>query len=243
MKPATNRFPGVVVQRVRRIALLQQAVLEHGHPVPHRHRLDLVVGHVHGRHGEAGLQLGELGTGLHPQLGVEVRERLVHQVHLRPAHDRPSHGDALTLAAGQVLRLAVEVRLEIEDPRRLANLDDPLGLRHTLLLEREPHVLGHGELRVERVVLEHHGDVPVAGPHVADVAVADVDRAAVERLEPGQHAQRRRLPRSRRTDEHEELAVGDLEIELVDRGPVGAGIEPCRRREPHRCHECIPRFT
>ena len=86
-------------------------------------------------------------------------------------------------------------------------------LGHALLLEREPHVLGDRELRVQRVVLEHHGDVAVARPHVADVAIADVDRAGVERFEPGEHAQRRRLARARRTDEHQELTVADLEVE------------------------------
>ena len=88
----------------------------------HRHRLDLVVGDVHRRHRQPRLQLDELGARLHAQLGVEVRERLVHQVDLRVADDRPAHRDALALAAREVLRLAVEVRLEVEDARRLADL-------------------------------------------------------------------------------------------------------------------------
>ena len=112
---------GRVVERRRRVALLQVAVAQHGDAVAHRHRLDLVVRHVDGRHREPLLQLDELGARLHAQLRVEVRERLVHQVDLRVPDDRAAHRDALALAAGEVPRLAVEVRLEIEELRDLAD--------------------------------------------------------------------------------------------------------------------------
>src|ERR687894_149642 len=46
---------------------------------------------------------------LHAQLRVEVRERLVHQIRLRLAHDRAAHRDALALVAGQVRGLPLEV--------------------------------------------------------------------------------------------------------------------------------------
>ena len=72
------------------------------------------------------------GARLDAQLGVEVRQRLVHQEHARLAHDRPAHRDALALAAGQRLRLAVEVRLEVEQLGRLAHL------RQLLLLAARP---------------------------------------------------------------------------------------------------------
>ena len=45
-------------------ALLQHAVLEHRDPIAHRHRLDLVVGHVHRRRVEPALQQRDLGAGL-----------------------------------------------------------------------------------------------------------------------------------------------------------------------------------
>jgi hypothetical protein len=89
------------------VALLQQAVLEHGHPVAHGHGLDLVVGDVDGRDAQAALQRGDLRAGLHAQLGVEVGQRLVHEEHLGLAHDRATHRDALPLTAGEGLRLAL----------------------------------------------------------------------------------------------------------------------------------------
>ena len=92
-------------------------------------------------------------------------------------------------------------------------------------LQREAHVVGDRHVRVERVVLEHHRDVAVLGRQVGDVAVADADRAAVDVLEAGEHPQRGGLAAAGRADEDEELAVADLEVELVDGGASGPGEE------------------
>ena len=121
MNAATNTLVGMVVEVLGRVDLLQVAVLEHGDPVAHRHRLDLVVGDVDRGDAELALQAGDLGAHLHAQLGVEVGERLVHQERRRLAHDGPAHRDALALAARELAGLAVEVRLELEDRRRLAH--------------------------------------------------------------------------------------------------------------------------
>ena len=93
----------------------------HRDPVAHRHRLDLVVGDVDRGDAEVVLDAGDLGAHLHAELGVEVRQRLVHQERLRVAHDGPAHGDPLALAAGERLGLAVEELVEPEDAGRLAH--------------------------------------------------------------------------------------------------------------------------
>src|SRR5262249_35091200 len=54
--------------------------------------------------------------------------------------------------------------------------------------------------------------------------VADQDAAVGEVVEPGEHPERRRLPAARGTDEHEELAVGDVDGELVDGGRVSEAL-------------------
>ena len=90
------------------------AVAQDGDAVPHRHRLDLVVRHVDRRHAEPLLQRLDLAAHVHAKLRVEVRERLVHQEHLRLPDDRAAHGDTLALAAAQLLRAPVEQRVEAE---------------------------------------------------------------------------------------------------------------------------------
>ena len=63
------------------------------------------------------MQLGDLGAHLHAELGVQVGERFVHQEDLRITHDGAAESDALTLAAGERLRLAVEQLLDGQDLR------------------------------------------------------------------------------------------------------------------------------
>ena len=54
-------------------------------------------------------QLDDLGAHLVAELGVKVGERLVHEEHLGAAHDGAADGDTLALAAGERLRLTVEL--------------------------------------------------------------------------------------------------------------------------------------
>ena len=100
-----------------------------------------------------------------------------------------------------------------------------LRLRLSRDLEREAHVVGHRHVRVERVVLEHHRDVAVLRGHAGDVPTADQDPTRVDVLEAREHPQRGGLATAGGPDEDEELAVGDLEVELVHRGLGVARID------------------
>ena len=60
-------------------------------------------------------------------------------------------------------------------------------------LQPERHVVEHAHVRIQRVVLEHHGDVAVARRHVVHHVAADPDLALGNLLEPRDHAQRRGL--------------------------------------------------
>jgi multiple sugar transport system ATP-binding protein len=60
--------------------------VEHAHLGRQRHRLDLVVGDVEHGGAEVVLDALQLDSKLRPQLGVERRQRFVHQVDRRRAH-------------------------------------------------------------------------------------------------------------------------------------------------------------
>ena len=79
MKAATKRLSGCIEELLWRGNLLEDAALDHRDPVAHGHGLDLVVGDVEGGDAQLALQRGDLGPHLHPQLGIEVRQRLVEQ--------------------------------------------------------------------------------------------------------------------------------------------------------------------
>ena len=108
-----------VVDLERRADLLQHALCHHRDAVGEGHRLDLVVGDVDGGDADLALQVLDLRPHLHPELGVEVGERLVHQEELRRAHDGAAERHPLALAAGERRRAAVEEVAEL----------DPLGGR------------------------------------------------------------------------------------------------------------------
>ena len=84
-----------------------------------------------------------------------------------------------------------------------------LLLRHAAHPQGEADVLVDAHVRVERVALEHHGDVAVAGVDAADRLAADDDLAGGRLLEPGDHPHRRGLAAARGAEQHQELLVGD----------------------------------
>ena len=114
---------------LRRGALLEDSVAEHGNALSERHRLDLIVGHVHGGDAETLVQQRQLVAHRHAELGVEVGEWLVHQEHARFTHDRAAHRDPLALAPRQRRRSAVEQRCQSE---RVGDLVDARECRSAI---------------------------------------------------------------------------------------------------------------
>ena len=165
------------------------------------------------------MQVDDVGAGLRPQLRVEVGQRLVHEEHRGPPHDRPGQRHSLALPTGELTGLS---RQEVLEPEHRGH---PLDHRRPLLLrgvlgattdQRRLDVLGHGHVRVQRVALEDHGHVAMARLDVVHHVVADRDRAARGGLETGQHPQSGALAAARRAQQDEELAVVDQQVEPVD---------------------------
>ncbi len=139
------------------------------------------------------MQSGDLRAGLDAQLGVQVREGLVHEEHGRLADDCPPERDALALAAGELLGFAREKSSEIEDPGCLLDALLDICLGDLSELEPEGQVVANGHVRVERVALEDHGNVTVLGRHVVHDAIPDPQRSVRNLLEPRDHPEARRL--------------------------------------------------
>ena len=181
------------------------------------------------------MQALDLDAHLGAQLGVEVRQRLVEQEHLRIAHDAAAERDALLLAAGQLLRLALQQFVQAEHAGGAIDRRLDLGFRGLLVAQAEGEIVVDAHVLVERVVLEHHGDVAVARRQMVDHPVADADVAAGDVLEARDHAQRRRLAAAGRADQRHELLVGDLEIDVLD-GVEQRAIMLVELVECDRCH-------
>ena len=106
----------------------------------HRQRLDLVVCDVDRGCAESRLKRGDVRTRLDTQLGVKVRQRLIHQEDTRLSHDGPAHCYALPLAARERSGSAAEVLFEVEHRCGVVHLLLPLLLLYAPQLQGKAHV-------------------------------------------------------------------------------------------------------
>src|SRR5436309_2564103 len=214
----------MLVQRLRRIKLLHDAVVQDDDPLAHCHRLDLVVSDVDKRGLESLVQLEDLHPGLNPELGIEVRQRLVHQKDFRLPDDCPPQGDALPLAAGERLRLAIEERLQSENLGGLADAFVDFALGRLAQLEAEREIVIDRHVRVQGIRLKDHSDISVFGRDVVDHAIADAHHAVADLLQAREHAQGRRLAGTGRTDQDDKLFVFDLGVHVGDDRVAGVAL-------------------
>ncbi|EGE58054.1 hypothetical protein RHECNPAF_35000108 [Rhizobium etli CNPAF512] len=213
-----------VIDLFRRADLLHPAAIHHHQPVGQRHRLGLVMRDEDRGGAEAAMQAADFSAHGDAQLGVEVRQRLVEEEHLRFADHRAAHGDALALAAGKGGRPAVEEGLEAQ---RLGDLGDPpaaLGLRHTRHLQGVADILGDCHMRIEGVILEHHGAAALARLHLVDDASVNGDFTAGDFLEAGDHAQERGLAAAGWAEDDDEFAGLDLQVDAVNDGMLAVAL-------------------
>ena len=186
-----------------------------------------VRGHDHRR--PSGVDAGQQPHDVDRGAGVEVSGRFVREQHLRTIHQGASDGHALLLSSRELVRHPLLLAGQAHQGEHL---------RHRLLyegaggadhLQGEGDVLEDGLARKQAEVLEHGADVTAEVGNLATGQRAQVtsehDDATVARhLLAQDEAQTRRLPRSRRADEEDELAAEHLEVDVVERGALGAAI-------------------
>jgi len=150
-------------------------------------------------------------------MGIDVRPRLVEQDELWIRRERARERDALLLAAGELVRVAVAEAAEVDEREHDRHARAPLAAR-----QAEADVLGDRQVREERVILEDHAHAAALGRHprgaVGDDAVADPHLALVRGLEAGDEAQERRLAAAGGAEQRHELTALDAEVGVSHRG-------------------------
>ena len=209
-----------LVELLGRAELLDPPAVHHGDRVGHRHRFLLVVRDVDERDPEIVLDALEKQLHLFAKLEVERAEGLVEEEHARSTDESARKGDPLLLAARELPRLAMANARELDEPQHVLHAPFDLILRHSLALQAESDVVEHAQVREQRVRLEDRVHVSLVRRPAYDVTVAEVDVPCVRFLEAADHAQGRRLPAARGTEQREETAVLHLQREVVDRDHV-----------------------
>jgi hypothetical protein len=197
---------------------------QHRHPVREVDRLVDVVGDEHDRHAEPLAHPQDEVLELEPGLRVHRGERLVHQQQIGLVGEGARDRDPLLHPAGQLPRV---LSAHVGEPDRGQRLADPGGARRAPdapHLQRQLHVPGHGQPRVQRpaVVLEDHADSGRHGPQRHPLEQRLPRR---RRHQPGQAAQQRRLAGSAGPHHAQELAARDVERDVRKRHPrPGAAV-------------------
>ena len=224
-----------MVDVLRSVHLLDDALTEHGDAIGHAHRLDLVVRDIDERPAEVALEPLQLCAHLEAEQGVECGQGLVEQERARVPDERAPERDPLTLAARQLRRLALEQVLDMELGRCLADSPRDLGLRHLRLPEGERQVVVDRLVGVKSEVLEHDRDVPVPRIDVRDALAVEVDVALVRPLETDDRSQQRGLAGTGGAEDREELPVRDLQADSLQRGDGAEALGDLV--ESDRCHQ------
>ena len=171
------------------------------------------------------LQLAQEIDDLRLHRHVERARRLVEHDEFGLEHQRPGDGDALPLAARELVRIALHgLGIEPDLDERLAH-SCPALFRIEAALDGEPLLddLQDRQPRAERAVrvLEHDLHVLAQRPHVACVEVldvaAEVDDRALRRDEPQQRQAERGLARTRFADHAQRLSGAHLDRHAVHR--------------------------
>ena len=171
---------------------------------------------------------------------VERCERLVHQEDIRIGDERARQRHPHLHAAGQFARKAVGEFGEPDARQRLLTRGSDSAAGTCASCKRQPHILAHAGPGHQGRLLEHEADA-LPRQHVA-LAMRELDAPRARRGKPRDDPQRRRLAAAGGTDQRDELALADGEIERPQRHDaivIGLGdVAQADRRAAARRHRC-----
>jgi hypothetical protein len=86
-------------------------------------------------------------------------------------------------------------------------------------------------VREDRVVLEHHAEVPPVRRNPVHRPAADDDGTGILFEEAGHHAQKRRLPAAGRAEEGDEFSASGRQVDAAECGEVPEPLRHARHPE------------
>ena len=159
--------------------------------------------------------------------GVEVAGGLVGEEDVGLADEGAGDGDALELAAGELLGVVSEPSAESEALGVVAGEPSPFGLGDAAVDEWEGDVVDDVEVVEEVEGLEDEADVFVAEEGESAVAAVghalavDFHDAAGGDVEESEQVHEGGLAGAGAADDHDEFAGMDVEVDAVERGDGG----------------------
>ncbi|MHC3912266.1 hypothetical protein ACMZ4X_05538 [Achromobacter marplatensis] len=220
----------------RRAQLFDRAAVHQADAVGHGHGLFLVVRHVHDGGAQLAVDAFDLKLHLVAQLFVQRAQRFVHQDDGRAVDHATRQRDALLLAAGEFARQTRGDVRQAHHFQRFVGAAAGLGGRHLAHLQGERDVLLDAHVRKQRIVLEHHADIPFVWRAVGDIGAVDQHAALVGLRQAGDQAQQGGFAGPGRTQQGQELAASDVQVRGRQGDEVAVAFAQARDLQIGRRH-------
>ena len=167
--------------------------------------------------GDVHLALQTLELQLHflAQLQVKGTQRLVQKQDAGLVDKTAGDGNALLLAAGQLVDAAALKALQADGLKHFQHLGADFILCHFFQAQSEGDVLEHVQVREQRILLEHRVYRPLVRWHVGDVLAIKKDIARFRGDKTSNHTQGRRLAAAGGAEEGDKLFVVDVQRKPV----------------------------
>ena len=224
---------GPVVEGLGGAVLHDPAAPHQDDAIADLHRLRGVVRHNQSSSACLTQHRQRIGTNRVPEPAVQSGERLVHEKYARPRHDRAGQRHALLLTARGLVRIIVRQVLEPDARQRRTRF-----LRAGAAVEgRQPehHVPQHGQMREERIILEHQADAALLRRHEnhrrRDFAVVDQDTPGARNFDARRDTQQRRLPAAGLAEQRDYLARRNVDIDAFERGEAAVAARDTFERQ------------
>ncbi len=178
----------------------------------------LVVGDVEEGDAEVALESAEFDLKLLAELEIEGGERFVEEQDPGSVDERPGEGDALLLAAGQLVGATSREIADLDEGHGFVDAAVEFGTGHALHAQPEGEVVADVEMREEGVGLEDGVDGAPVGGDGKGVEAVEPELTGVGEVESGDEAEEGGLAAAGGAEEGEELAGGDGEADVVEGG-------------------------
>ena len=179
------------------------------------------MGDVDGGDAEVLLHLFQLVAQLHPQLGVQVGQGLVHADDGRAGDQGTGDGHPLLLAAGELAdRLGQLLAAEVHLPGDLPDPAVHLRLLQLFQLQAKGDVVVDGHGGEQGVGLKDNADAALLNGHMGDVLPLHHHAAGHGLDKAGEGAQGGGLPAAGGAQEGEELPLLHVDVDAVQGGEV-----------------------
>src|ERR1700733_3081916 len=210
-----------IVNIFRTADLFDAALVHHRNEIGHFERFFLIVRDEHAGDVNFIVQLPQPVAQFLPDFRIERTKRLVEQQHSRLDGQRSRQCDALALPTGELRRIAPGLVLQLDEREQLVYFVADFLFRRPKTsrtdAQAERDILKYGHVAEKGVVLKDETDVPVACRLIGDILAVELHGAAIGEFESSDDAEQRGLARSRWAEQRHELAVGNFQIDVVER--------------------------